>query len=71
MDTAKLAAGLVFAVFAGSACSHASANLMVDAPKLLSFQKPDVDEITGIDSAEEPEPPAAGSAQNPQQRPRK
>jgi hypothetical protein len=71
MDTAKLVAALMCALFAGSACSHASASLMVDAPKLMSYQKPDIDEITGIDSSDQPEEPGPGSAQNPQQRPRK
>jgi hypothetical protein len=71
MDTAKLAAALMCALFAGSACSHPSASLMVDAPKLLSYQKPDIDEITGIDSSAPPGDPGTGSAQNPQQPPRK
>ena len=73
MDTAKRVAAVMFAMLAGSACSHPSAHLMVDAPKLLSYQKPDIDEITGIDSSApaQPEEAGQGSAQNPQQRPRK
>lgn len=35
------------------ACSHASAHLMVDAPKLMQYQAPDIDEITGIESSDE------------------
>jgi hypothetical protein len=44
-------------------CTHASAKLMVDAPKMLPYQAPDIDEITGIDSSETPEEtPAPTSA---------
>jgi hypothetical protein len=63
---------MLFAVSTGAACSHAGGKLMVDAPKMLPYQAPDIDEITGIDSSEEPEAgAAAGSAQNPQQTPHK
>lgn len=61
-------AALLAACLAGAACtSGAGGRLMVDAPKLVPYQPPDIDEITGIDSeeAEEAEP-ASGSAQNPQ-----
>jgi hypothetical protein len=70
VTTAK-AAALLIAVFAGIACGHASAHLVVDAPKLLPYQPPDIDELTGIEPPEEPEEAGAGSAQNPQQAPRK
>jgi hypothetical protein len=71
VTTAK-AAALLIAMSAGVACSHASAHLMVDAPKLMSYQPPDIDELTGIESPEPPdEAVGAGSAQNPQQAPRK
>jgi hypothetical protein len=72
IHTAAKAAGLLVAISA-AACTHASANLMVDAPKLLPYQPPDIDELTGIDSSDDAAPaaavPAAGSAQNPQQAP--
>jgi len=47
---------------------------MVDAPKLLPYHAPDVDEITGIEPPDESDEAAgtgSGSAQNPQQPPRK
>ena len=54
------------AVWAAGACSHASAHLMVDAPRLIQYQAPDIDEITGIDSDEAEAADAhAGSAQTP------
>jgi hypothetical protein len=63
-------AALLTAVAAAGACTHPSARLMVDAPKMLPYQAPDIDEITGIDSSDEEteDAPAArpGSAQNPQ-----
>ena len=37
-------------IWTSGACTHASANLMVDAPRLMQYQPPDIDEITGIDS---------------------
>ena len=52
-------------IWTSGACTHASANLMVDAPRLMQYQPPDIDEITGIDSSDEPEAPAEGSAQKP------
>jgi hypothetical protein len=71
---AAQAAGLLLAVSTGAACTHAGGSLMVDAPKLLPYEAPDIDEITGIETPDAPaEPPAAGngSAQNPQQAPHK
>ncbi len=59
---------LLAAISAGAACTHPGGKLMVDAPKMLPYQPPDIDEITGIDSSEEPEAApgaSAGSAQNP------
>jgi hypothetical protein len=60
-----------------SGCTHASANLPVDAPKLMAFQAPDIDEITGIDSddadaaADKPATPApaAPASANQAQKP--
>lgn len=49
------AGGLLAALTMAAACTHASANLMVDAPKMLPYQAPDIDEITGIDSEDEDE----------------
>jgi hypothetical protein len=65
---ASLAAVLT-AVLAAGACTSPGGKLMVDAPKLVPYQPPDIDEITGIDSSEEAEAdaaPAADSAQKPQ-----
>lgn len=39
---------------------------MVDAPKMLPYQAPDVDEITGIDSSDDAEAAEKAPAQNPQ-----
>jgi hypothetical protein len=49
------------------ACSHASAKLNVDVPKILPYQAPDIDEITGIDPDEAEATPGhgSGSAQTP------
>jgi len=52
---------LLAAIWAGAGCTHAGGKLPVDAPKLQSFQKPDIDEITGIDSDEPDEGTTAGS----------
>jgi hypothetical protein len=39
---------------------------MVDAPRLMQYQPPDIDDITGIDSDDaEPADAHAGSAQTP------
>jgi len=56
----------VMAATAAGACTHAGGKLPVDAPKMLPYQAPDIDEITGIDSSEEPEAAPAGAAQKPQ-----
>ena len=72
--TAAQVAALVGAISSGVACTHPSASLMVDAPKLLPYHPPDVDEITGIEPPDESDEAAgtgSGSAQNPQQPPRK
>jgi hypothetical protein len=60
-------AALVGVVGAAGGCTHASANLMVDAPRMLPYQAPDIDEITGIDSSDEPAESGARpeSAQTP------
>ncbi|HEY0476774.1 MAG TPA: hypothetical protein VGD37_04580 [Kofleriaceae bacterium] len=60
---AAAAAGVVATT---GACTHASANLMVDVPRILPYQAPDIDEITGIDpdEAEDAGTPS-GSAQTP------
>jgi len=66
IQTIARVASLLVAVSAGAACTHAGGKLMVDVPKLLPYQPPDIDEITGVDSDEEAAAaPAAGSAQNP------
>jgi len=57
-------AALLAAMSAG-ACTHAGGQLMVDAPKLLPYQPPDIDEITGIDSDADEPAPGPASAQNP------
>ena len=60
---------VVAAVWAGAGCTHASGKLMVDVPKMLPYEAPDIDEITGIDSSEEPaagNTAGSGSAQPPQ-----
>jgi len=59
------AAALLAAIGAAGGCTHPGGKLMVDAPKLQSFQKPDIDEITGIDSDEPDEGTTAGSAKAP------
>jgi len=53
---------LLAAIWASAGCTHAGGKLPVDAPKLQSFQKPDIDEITGIDSDEPDEGTTAGSS---------
>jgi hypothetical protein len=64
--TIARAAALLAAVVAAAGCTHASANLAVDSPKMLPYQAPDVDDITGIDSDDEAAPsPGPGSAQTP------
>ena len=67
ISTITRVAALLAAVSAG-ACTHPSGKLMVDAPKMLPYQPPDIDEITGIDSSEEPESP---TGQSPAQKPQK
>lgn len=62
-----LTTALLIAISSGVACTHAGGKLMVDAPKMLPYQAPDIDEITGIDSDApgEGQAPSAGSAQKP------
>jgi hypothetical protein len=62
--TIARAIALLAAISAG-ACTHASARLAVDVPRLLPFQAPDIDDITGIDSdeVEAKDGASAGSAQ--------
>jgi hypothetical protein len=52
---------LLGAMWTAGACTHASAKLNVDVPKILPYQAPDIDEITGIDSDDADDKPAAGS----------
>ncbi|HEX8115108.1 MAG TPA: hypothetical protein VF516_45585 [Kofleriaceae bacterium] len=53
-------------MWTAGACTHASANLPVDAPRLMQYQAPDIDEITGIDSDDTDQAGAhKGSAQAP------
>lgn len=64
--TAARVGGLMCMMWTAGACTHASANLPVDSPKLMQYQPPDIDEITGIDSDDADQPGArAGSAQAP------
>jgi hypothetical protein len=62
--TIARAAALLAAAAAAGACTHASANLMVDSPKMLPYQAPDADEIAGVESDDDA-PPGPGSAQPP------
>lgn len=63
--TIARAAGLAGAISTTAACTHASANLIVDVPRILPYQAPDIDEITGIDSddADQATGTGSGSAQ--------
>lgn len=65
--TAARVGGLMCMMWTAGACTHASANLMVDSPRLMGpYQPPDIDEITGIDSDDADQPGArTGSAQAP------
>jgi hypothetical protein len=64
--TAARVGGLMCMMWTAGACTHASAHLMVDSPKLIQYQPPDIDEITGIDSDDADQAGAqAGSAQAP------
>ena len=68
--TLARAAAVGGAIAAAGACTHASANLMVDVPRILPYQAPDIDEITGIDPDEADEASDAagtgsGSARTP------
>jgi hypothetical protein len=64
--TAARVGGLMCMMWTAGACTHASAHLMVDSPRLIQYQAPDIDEITGIDSEDTDPPDAhAGSAQAP------
>jgi hypothetical protein len=63
-----LTTALLVVASSGLACTHAGGKLMVDAPKMLPYQAPDIDDITGIDSSDAPgdaEAPGSGSAQKP------
>lgn len=59
LQTAARAGAVLCMMWTAGACSHASANLMVDAPKLMQYQPPDIDELTGIDSDDTDEAPKA------------
>ena len=64
--TAARVGGLMCTMWTAGACTHASANLMVDAPRLMKYEPPDIDELTGIDSDDTDQPAAhTGSAQAP------
>lgn len=69
--TVAQAVAVVAAISSGAACTHPSASLMVDSPKLLPYQPPDINEITGIEPPEDADEAAPAPAQNPQQPPRK
>ena len=61
-----LTVGWLVALSTGTACTHAGGKLMVDAPKMLPYQAPDIDDITGIESSDEAAAAASAPAQNPQ-----
>ncbi|HEX2689549.1 MAG TPA: hypothetical protein VHN14_23170 [Kofleriaceae bacterium] len=65
--TITQATALLAAIWAGAGCTHAGGQLMVDIPKMLPYQAPDIDEITGIDSSDLPEDAGThpGAAQPP------
>lgn len=67
MLTIARGVALLGAIASGGACTHASAKLEVDVPRILPYQPPDIDEITGIDSddADDTPAPGTGSAQSP------
>jgi len=57
---------LVTAFWASAGCTHPGGKLPVDAPKLLPYVAPDIDEITGIDESDAAaEAAGTGSAQAP------
>ena len=62
------ATALLTAIWVSAGCTHAGGKLPVDAPKMLPYQAPDIDEITGIDSSEQPDEDAGahpGATQSP------
>ena len=64
--TIARAVALLGAFSTAGACTHASAKLAVDVPRILPYQAPDIDDITGIDSDDEDKPaPQRESAQTP------
>jgi hypothetical protein len=65
------ATALLTALWAGAGCTHAGGKLMVDAPQMLPYQAPDIDEITGIDSEEADEDAASGAGSGSAQPPHK
>jgi hypothetical protein len=73
MAATMAATALLMALWAGAGCTHAGGKLMVDAPQMLPYQAPDIDEITGIDSeeAEEDEDAAPGAGSGSAQAPHK
>jgi hypothetical protein len=66
-----LTTALVIAASPVVGCTHAGGKLMVDAPKMLPYQAPDIDDITGIDSSDTPDEAATPPAANPAQKPHK
>jgi hypothetical protein len=68
MLTRTLGASLV-TLFATIGCGHGpGGKLMVDTPA-LPYQAPDIDEITGIDSDEEPAPKKPAAVETPKAAP--
>ena len=61
LPIAARAGALLCMMWAIGACTHASANLMVDVPRMLPYQAPDIDEITGIDSDDAGQATGTGS----------
>lgn len=62
MAATMAATALLLALWAATGCTHAGGKLMVDAPQMLPYQAPDIDEITGIDSSEEADEDAAAGS---------
>lgn len=45
-------------------CTHAGGKIPVDNSKLLTYEAPDIDELTGVDSSEQDEPAAEPDAKS-------
>jgi hypothetical protein len=65
VSAGMLAAMTAMAGLAGG-CTHAGGNVPVDSPKMMPYQAPDIDDITGIDSSEEESAPATPAPATPE-----